>query len=395
LRRWTLVWFGCFTDCRPDSVIIEEGCLVDWKRLVRWPVLALALAVAATAMAWTGGAFAASAGRLSPATSFSTKGVLTGVAATSAGNAWAVGLAYASDGTSTVILHWNGHSWKRQASPGNGGGSALDAVAAVSARDAWAVGTDSKFNDMVLHWNGSSWKRVAAPRPGVGSMLTGIVAMSAHDILAVGSDSPTDESIQPLILRFNGSVWKRVAGVPDADEAQLSGVTATSARNAWAVGVSLAIRTVILHWNGSSWKRVASPSPTFGGGGGGLTGVAAPSKRLAFAVGTAGFSSGSLGVLLRWNGSRWVRVSRPNLTLDSLPAVAATSSRNAWAVGGAVTRVLILHWNGTSWKKVTGVGTSGGLDAVAATSATNAWAVGSTGRNGKLLILHWNGRRWQ
>src|SRR5689334_2210158 len=76
--------------------------------------------------------------------------------------------------------------------------------------------------------------------------------------------------------------------------------------------------------------------------------------------------------------------------------VAATSARNAWAVGGAVSsgKTLILHWDGNTWARVpspTPVGDTE-LYAVAATSARNAWAVGGGGAApGKTIILHWNG----
>src|SRR5579871_4133268 len=64
-----------------------------------------------------------------------------------------------------------------------------------------------------------------------------------------------------------------------------------------------------------------------------------------------------------------------------LHGVAATSAKNAWAVGSAGTtthpKTLIVHWNGSSWRPVSSPSPSGSmLRAVAATSASNAWAVG-------------------
>ena len=40
-------------------------------------------------------------------------------------------------------------------------------------------------------------------------------------------------------------------------------------------------------------------------------------------------------------------------------AVAATSARNAWAVGGGP-RTVILHWNGAAWKRVPSPSLAGG-----------------------------------
>ena len=52
----------------------------------------------------------------------------------------------------TLILRWNGTSWKRVPSPTPAGGAFLLGVAAVSARNAWAVG-----GGLILRWNGVTW----------------------------------------------------------------------------------------------------------------------------------------------------------------------------------------------------------------------------------------------
>ena len=44
-------------------------------------------------------------------------GYLTGVAATSAASAWAVGSTAIACSAKPLILHWNGTSWKRVPSP--------------------------------------------------------------------------------------------------------------------------------------------------------------------------------------------------------------------------------------------------------------------------------------
>jgi hypothetical protein len=85
-----------------------------------------------------------------------------------------------------------------------------------------------------------------------------------------------------------------------------------------------------------------------------------------------------------------------------LYGVAATSPRNAWAVGarlssGAVPMTLLLHWNGTRWTQVTSPKpVPGKLTAVAAAAADNAWAVGETDAPGGTAsyVLHWNGKAW-
>ena len=70
---------------------------------------------------------------------------LNGVTVTSAGNAWAVGdYSNSTTDSETLILHWNGRTWTRVASPNPGGTSnKLWAVAAASASNAWVVGSFS------------------------------------------------------------------------------------------------------------------------------------------------------------------------------------------------------------------------------------------------------------
>ena len=66
---------------------------------------------------------------------------LAGLAATSAGNAWAVGFVGAINTDRPLMEHWNGKTWAMVSSPNPGSnGNSLAAVAATSASNAWAVG---------------------------------------------------------------------------------------------------------------------------------------------------------------------------------------------------------------------------------------------------------------
>ena len=94
--------------------------------------------------------------------SFSIAGSLTGVAATSADNAWAVGSTGSNLSPKPLIAHWNGTSWKQTRSSGLPSGE-LSAVAATSASNAWAVGSTTSRQSLILHWNGISWQQVPGP----------------------------------------------------------------------------------------------------------------------------------------------------------------------------------------------------------------------------------------
>jgi hypothetical protein len=184
----------------------------------------------------------------------------------------------------------------------------LAAVAATSAGDAWAVGTTGMgpltcgaCTTLILHWNGSTWKRVPSPDLSAGSGLVGVAATSADDAWAVGYAPGLTGST--LILHWNGTTWKR-APSPSLGHAYsvLAGVAATSARTAWAVGATDSGNTLILHWNGTTWAQERSPNPTPGHGEY-LIGVAATSARNAWAVGYAG--GGQQALIVHWNGVSW------------------------------------------------------------------------------------------
>jgi hypothetical protein len=301
-------------------------------------------------------------------------GDLYSVSATSAGNAWAVGyLANYTDINVPLIVHWNGKAWKRVVIPDGPTGLTLSGVTAVSASNVWAVGTTGAGAE-ILHWNGKSWSKVPTPDTGKSSALFGVAATSASNIWAVG-DEDTGGTSSTLILHWNGKTWSRVPS-PTGESAQLNAVTAASAGSAWAVGyryvetvyngISYSTeQTLILHWNGKSWATAASPNPhtSYGLWDDELNGVSATSASNAWAVGTeeipgVSATSGSYTMILHWNGKTWARVSSPNpfcATCDSLTGVAASSAKNAWAVGtlNAGGEVVILHWNGTRWANAT------------------------------------------
>jgi hypothetical protein len=203
---------------------------------------------------------------------------LTGVAATAAGDVWVTGW-YSTDtgSTATLILHWNGKTWTQVPSPSPGaatGGTQLLAVSAVSATNAWAAGsyiTNSGLGasqSLILHWNGFSWKQVTSPSPGgtAGTATPAAVsAVSYADAWVVGDYTTSSSYGRSLTLRREGTSWAQVPS-PDPSgttrSTYLSGVAAISLTNAWAVGSynnGTNSQSLILHWNGKSWSKVTSP----------------------------------------------------------------------------------------------------------------------------------------
>ncbi len=300
---------------------------------------------------------------------------------------------------------------------GGSNGDGLDGVVALSSCNAWAVG--SYFNgtasqSLILHWNGSSWKVVQSPDPGGPSrdnVLAAVSAVSSSSVWAVGSSSSGTVG-QTLVEHWNGSSWKVVPS-PDpggpAGDRFLDSVSATSSAGAWVAGsysVGSAMRTLVLHCDRVACKVVASPNPGGRRGASVLTGVSAASPASAWAVGWYGIGSQHT-LVLHWNGAAWKHVKSPDVSSEGnvLNAVTALSARDAWAAGsssnGDTGQTLIERWNGSAWKVVPspnpgGTVNSNGLNGISAISAASTWAVGTHGLGvEQTLVLHWNGKTWK
>ncbi len=137
------------------------------------------------------------------------------------------------------------------------------------------------------------------------------------------------------------------------------------------------------------YQAVEVPNPATTG----LHGVAAVSTDDVWAVGGA--------QILHWDGSAWSVVPSPQGDYY-LQSAAAVSAIDVWAVGyqevasgeGYYDDPLVEHWDGSSWSVVgsaTG-GAQGYLFGVTAQSPTSVWAVGDL--DGLSFAEKWDGTQW-
>src|SRR5712691_6983536 len=102
---------------------------------------------------------------------------LRAASAATGSDVWAVGdfTMTRSGPYQTLAEHWDGSAWSIVATPSPGlDSNFLFGVAALSAGDAWAVGEtadDRTFHTLIEHWDGSTWS--IAPSPNGGSRSTG------------------------------------------------------------------------------------------------------------------------------------------------------------------------------------------------------------------------------
>jgi len=100
-----------------------------------------------------------------------------GIWGSSASDVYAVG--------SSVILHYDGNSWKEVILCGvNDGAGSIDIgdVGGTSSSDVFVVGG----KDVVLHYDGTSWTKMTLPA-GSDWRLCGVWGSTEGDVLAVGS----------------------------------------------------------------------------------------------------------------------------------------------------------------------------------------------------------------
>jgi hypothetical protein len=314
-------------------------------------------------------------------------------------------------------------SWATTVSPNPGPGSVyqtrlLSAVAASSAKYVWAVGSYSTSSTafvaapLLARWTGTGWHRASLPAPasGVGS-LSSVSAPASNDVWAAGwqnAEPYTGHSL-PWVLHYNGSAWHTVtrSGLPAS--LQVKAVHATTASNVWLAGQTTGApsHAVTAHWNGSAW-RVWRFSPSGCAALNGL--VTLPGTPQVIAAGSVGVCGRGIEAVyvLHWNGSSWSRMSVPSL--DGIAdALVAPSASSVWLTGTrssdvwSTSHALLEHWNGHSWGAVTAPAfgaTYSTLSGIAAHGRTNLLAVGwkqicnpSCGPL-RTLGLHYNGSAW-
>jgi hypothetical protein len=208
---------------------------------------------------------------------------------------------------------------------------------------------------LILHWDGTAWTRYPSPNIGANyNYLAEISAISANDIWAVGYAGDVGGGVaRTLTTHWDGTAWTLVLSPNTPPSSNyLEGVVALSTNNVWAAGhyyTGSTWRTLILHWNGTAWTRVASPNPGGSSNLNELSGVAATSSSNAWAVGDYYNGTTFRTLIVHWNGTGWKRQPSPNVGsfANSLFGVSASSSTNAWAVGdyynGSVNRTLAVH----------------------------------------------------
>ena len=359
-------------------------------------------------------------------------GQLDSLSASSPSDIWAVGGVFNPDDTldfNSLIEHWNGHKWS--ASRQRISDAVLTGVAAISPNDAWAVGRygtpTAHGRELIEHWNGRVWSIAKTPSVPVQGDLNAISAGRHGDLWAVGRDIDRYGGSQPVAQRESAGYWTPTApAAVDRPNGFLSAISTVSPTDVWAAGghrTATGVRAVVDHFDGKSWNQTMLPLPAwlrveqanipwgeqvFEGSNFydvSLNAIAAISPSDVWVAGFAqglAYPAAQIPLIEHWNGKRW-QISSIPVGSGEIEGLLAFSSGNIWAVGSnkAASQPLMVHWNGKTWKTVISPDVSGGsLTAISAVGTSDIWAVGTKLVYCEIdncvytLAEHWNGSKW-
>jgi hypothetical protein len=289
----------------------------------------------------------------------------------------------------------------------------LSGVAAISATDAFAVGARGG-SPLIEQFNGSTW--TVSPSPALSGALSGVSATSANNVWAVGSSESTS-----LIEHYNGTEWTRGASAVDAPAGSggLEFVSTDAPNDAWALGggdSGVNETPLVEHWNGTKWAVVRGVRRfPIGGVEDGLdtrssTSIDAIAPNDVWITGKVGGKQPNF-VIEHFNGSRWSIVKEPRVDKHrinpGIESVSGSSSEDVWVVGATGSEPFAEHWNGTEFTVVpvpkAASGAASSIDELVAVDdlgVDDVWAVGNAGPPHGLgeptssLIEHFNGSSW-
>lgn len=142
---------------------------------------------------------------------------LYGASQDATNDAWAVGFFLVEDEYETPLaVHYNGSDWIVADLPFPQGAqnAQLQGVLALAPNNVWAVGWQNSAapyyytnTTLIYHFDGHSWTIVPSP-DATGTSLMGIVANSANDMYAFGfSADPSGYGFDSLVVHWDGNEW--------------------------------------------------------------------------------------------------------------------------------------------------------------------------------------------
>ncbi len=238
---------------------------------------------------------------------------LLGISGAARDDVWAVGAA----GT---VLRYDGQQWSDQSqgigamlSPFGGGPGNLYGVAAIGGGQVWV----SEEYGQTARWSGAAWVR-----GGLEGHIT--FATGARDVWLLDSDLEAILQWDGATTNERGTYWEGDAGGHQ--------VWASSPNDAW-----MTHEAQVAHWDGTLLQAHDL--------GGAVLAVWGALPSWAWAVRDD-------GAILEWDGGQWQPILQAPVGARD---VWGDGPNNIWVVGGDLTaagdRGMLLHWDGTLWRR--------------------------------------------
>ncbi|MFE6679631.1 hypothetical protein [Streptomyces sp. NPDC057729] len=256
--------------------------------------------------------------------------------------AWAVGRKEQHG----VIMRWDGQKWSKDTAPGLPDVWQWSSVSAVSADDVWAYGTINR-DQALVHYDGERWTSVPTAGPADDSWPE-VPIEAVPGRLFKGGDA---------LYTYADGAWQtftlpRLVDIRDID--------ALSADDAYATGMQYPVdggHPVTYHWDGTTWTLMDEPPVRTG------TDTAKITADAPDSVYVAGWADGIHGgppvpSVAHWDGTTWKDVTGSLADLY-VHAIASDGRGGLWVTGNdqtepASAEPVFWHYDGTAWARESG-----------------------------------------
>jgi hypothetical protein len=229
----------------------------------------------------------------------------------------------------------------------------------------------------------------------LGTGLNGLSATSPTNVWASLEGVPGGQ-----VDRLTRHGWHSYSFAIRNHDILLAPVVTTGPKNTWALTEDFNTRIAYgYRFNGSKWHRQKLP--------------AAPDANSSFGYVTASASnniwaltfSGNRPASMRYNGSKWQIFKFPAKLGPASAAlgpqqILALTPKNVWATFSpntttGVATLVLLHWNGKKWGKITGKLPDASLTgAIASDGAGGVWLAAVNASDAVPMILHYSRGKW-
>lgn len=268
----------------------------------------------------------------------------------------------------------------------------LNDVVALPGGTAWAGGQTPTPGPLMYHFAGGRWHAVRLPGP-VGSFVAHVAGTSATNVWAtIGNEDAA--------AHRTSRGWSTTSFGP-TPLSMVGGVVTTGPKNTWVFTSNLASSEGFAHhYNGSAWKSTRLPAAATSG-----SQAEAASASSARNIWTWAYNAATRKYeTMRYNGIRWQVFGVPTHLAPAGQAIKpqsmlAVSASDVWATAyttslGVAGPVILLHWQGHGWAKVTGTRPAGALLGPIARDGRGGIWLGAVSQSSSPMILHYLNGTW-